>query len=105
MNIPRLRKQLLAWYAAHRRDLPWRQTREPYAIWLSEVMLQQTRVAAVIPYYEKFLTLFPSVEALAAAPEQIVARGLGWAGLLFAGAELAASGPQHRRTRRVPEYL
>jgi A/G-specific adenine glycosylase len=79
MNIPRLRKQLLAWYGAYARDLPWRQTREPYAIWLSEVMLQQTRVVAVIPYYEKFLTLFPTVQALAAAPEQALLAA--WAGL------------------------
>jgi A/G-specific adenine glycosylase len=79
MNIPRLRTQLLAWYAANARDLPWRHTREPYAIWLSEVMLQQTRVAAVIPYYEKFLTLFPTVEALARTPEPTLLAA--WAGL------------------------
>ena len=79
MNLPRLRRQLLAWYAAHSRDLPWRHTREPYAIWLSEVMLQQTRVAAVIPYYERFLTLFPTVNTLAAAPEQTLLAA--WAGL------------------------
>ena len=79
MNLPRLRKQLLDWYRASARNLPWRQTREAYPIWLSEVMLQQTRVAAVIPYYEKFLTLFPTVEALAAAPEQTLLAA--WAGL------------------------
>ena len=73
MNIARLRKQLLSWYGANARDLPWRQTREPYAIWLSEVMLQQTRVVAVIPYYEKFLTQFPTVESAAEAQYRIAA--------------------------------
>ncbi len=60
---------LLKWYRRHRRDLPWRKTRDPYRIWVSEIMLQQTRVAAVIPYYGRFLKRFPSVEALAAAKE------------------------------------
>lgn len=67
------------WYERHRRDLPWRRTRDPYAIWISEIMLQQTRVAAVIPYYEKFLAMFPDSAALARAPEdQVLAM---WAGL------------------------
>jgi A/G-specific adenine glycosylase len=57
------------WYERAKRDLPWRRTRDPYAIWISEVMLQQTRVAAVIPYYGRFLERFPEVAALAAAPE------------------------------------
>lgn len=61
-------KKLLAWYAKHKRDLPWRRTREPYRIWLAEILLQQTRVEAVIPYYEKFLARFPDVFALANAP-------------------------------------
>jgi A/G-specific adenine glycosylase len=61
---------LLAWYRRHRRALPWRETRDPYRIWVSEIMLQQTRVTAVIPYYERFLERFPNVEALAAAREQ-----------------------------------
>jgi A/G-specific adenine glycosylase len=62
-----IRESLLAWYRQSRRDLPWRRTRDPYRIWLSEIMLQQTRVAAVIPYYERFLERYPTVEALAAA--------------------------------------
>jgi A/G-specific adenine glycosylase len=70
---------LLDWYSRERRDLPWRATRDPYRIWLSEIMLQQTRVAAAIPYYERFLTRFPTVEALARAPEQDVLAL--WAGL------------------------
>jgi A/G-specific adenine glycosylase len=63
-----LRKALLGWYEMARRDLPWRKTRDPYAIWLSEVMLQQTRVETVVPYYDRFLAHFPTVQALAEAP-------------------------------------
>lgn len=59
---------LLSWWDANRADLPWRRTNDPYAIWIAEVMLQQTQIAAVIPYYERWLTRFPTVEALAAAP-------------------------------------
>jgi A/G-specific adenine glycosylase len=64
----RLRAALLAWFDRNRRELPWRRTRDPYAIWLSEVMLQQTQVATVIPYWERFLARFPTVTALAEAP-------------------------------------
>jgi A/G-specific adenine glycosylase len=74
-----IRAALTRWYDRHRRDLPWRRTRDPYAIWISEIMLQQTRVAAVIPYYEKFLTAFPNTAALAAAPEERVLAM--WSGL------------------------
>ena len=59
--------KLLRWYAGHSRDLPWRHTRDPYFIWVSEIMLQQTQVETVIPYYLRFLTKFPSVRALAEA--------------------------------------
>jgi A/G-specific adenine glycosylase len=72
---------LLAWFDNHARDLPWRRTRELYAIWISEIMLQQTQVATVIGYYERFLAAFPSVEQLAAADESQVLRlweGLGY---------------------------
>ena len=58
-EMPKFRRRLLAWYAVRKRDLPWRRTRDPYRIWLSEIMLQQTRVAAVIPYYERFLEALP----------------------------------------------
>ncbi len=58
----------MTWYGRHKRDLPWRRTRDPYRIWLSEILLQQTRVEAVIPYYERFLIRFPDVTALANAP-------------------------------------
>lgn len=65
--VAAIRAALLAWYRAERRDLPWRRTRDPYAIWVSETMLQQTRVEAVIPYYERFLARFPTLGALASA--------------------------------------
>jgi A/G-specific adenine glycosylase len=71
--------ELLAWYDRHRRRLPWRETADPYRIWLSEIMLQQTTVTAVAPYYERFLARFPDVQALAAAPDEDVMRA--WAGL------------------------
>lgn len=61
------RRALLAWYGANRRDLPWRKTRDPYRIWISEIMLQQTRVGAVLLHYRKFLRRFPTVQKLAAA--------------------------------------
>jgi len=72
---------LLAWFAQSQRDLPWRRSRDPYRIWISEIMLQQTRVAAVIPYYQRFLDRFPTPHTLAAAPEDEVLRlwsGLGY---------------------------
>ncbi|MBK8189892.1 MAG: A/G-specific adenine glycosylase [Vampirovibrionales bacterium] len=72
---------LTRWYASHARDLPWRRTRDPYHVWLSEIMLQQTQVATVIPYYERFLARFSTVEALAAASEDETLKlweGLGY---------------------------
>ncbi len=72
-------ERLLAWYDRQGRDLPWRHSRDPYRIWLSEIMLQQTTVAAVIDYYQRFLASFPSVEKLAAAPLEAVIDL--WAGL------------------------
>jgi A/G-specific adenine glycosylase len=78
-QIQKFQTGLLQWYSVHQRDLPWRRTRDPYAIWISEIMLQQTRVAAVIPYYERFLQKFPDFRALAAAPEQELLAC--WAGL------------------------
>jgi A/G-specific adenine glycosylase len=73
------REALLAWYAAVRRPLPWRATRDPYALLVSEVMLQQTQAARVIPYYEAFLARFPDAAALAAAPARDVLAA--WSGL------------------------
>ena len=72
---------LLAWYRAHARDLPWRRTRDPYAVWISEAMLQQTRVETVVDYWRRFLARFPRVEDLAAASEDEVLAlwsGLGY---------------------------
>jgi A/G-specific adenine glycosylase len=73
--------RLLQWYRKHRRDLPWRRTKDPYAIWVSEIMLQQTTVEAVIPYYKRFLKRFPTLETLAEGPEEDVLKlwsGLGY---------------------------
>jgi A/G-specific adenine glycosylase len=90
---------LLAWYARGHRDLPWRHSRDPYAIWVSEIMLQQTRAQAVIPYYRRFLERFPTVEALAAATEDDVLAlwsGLGYysraRNLRLAAQHIAAAG-------------
>src|ERR1700674_1250989 len=80
-ELATFRKQLLGWFRQFQRNLPWRRTKNPYHIWLSEIMLQQTRVAAAIPYYERFLQRFPDVHALAAAPQEEVLRlwsGLGY---------------------------
>jgi A/G-specific adenine glycosylase len=74
-------RRLFPWFARHQRPLPWRRDRDPYRIWVSEVMLQQTQAATVIPYFEQFLRAFPTVTALAAAEEQEVLRlweGLGY---------------------------
>ncbi len=72
---------IMAWYVEHQRELPWRQTKDPYAIWLSEIILQQTRVAQGLPYYERLLAAFPTVKDLAEAPEATLLRlwqGLGY---------------------------
>jgi A/G-specific adenine glycosylase len=77
----RLQRRLLAWFRTHRRNLPWRASRDPYRIWVAEIMLQQTRIAAVLPYYDRFLENFPTVESLAAARQESVLRlwsGLGY---------------------------
>ena len=77
----RIAKELLQWFRAHARDLPWRRTRDPYAIWISEVMLQQTQVKTVVPYWERWMTRLPTVQALARAAEHRVLKlweGLGY---------------------------
>lgn len=81
MNLERFRQTLIRWFAANARDLPWRRTSDPYAIWISEIMLQQTQTSTVIPYYQRFLAHFPTVEALAQAPLADVLKtweGLGY---------------------------
>jgi len=78
-DILQFRRRLLRWYDRHKRDLPWRQDRDPYRVWLSEIMLQQTRMAAVLGHYRAFVEKLPTVQTLAAAPESSV---LGaWSGL------------------------
>ena len=81
--LARLPTCLLAWYGRAKRDLPWRRTRDPYRIWLAEVMLQQTRVETALPYYGRFLERFPTLEALAAAPVGAVLEA--WVGLGYYG--------------------
>ena len=75
----RWRRRLLSWYDRNRRDLPWRQDRDPYRVWLSEIMLQQTRVSAVLEHYRRFLRRFPTVQKLASAREPAVLAA--WSGL------------------------
>jgi A/G-specific adenine glycosylase len=80
-QIPKFQKKLLNWFRQFKRDLPWRRTHDPYRIWVSEIMLQQTRVTAAIPYYERFLTHFSTIQFLAEAPQEEVLRlwsGLGY---------------------------
>ena len=80
-KILSFRQKLLTWYDVNKRDLPWRRSKNPYHIWVSEIMLQQTRVDTVIPYYERFLDWFPTVESLANAPEERLLKvweGLGY---------------------------
>ena len=79
-EIPRL---LLEWYRTNKRDLPWRRTKDPYRIWVAEIMLQQTRVDTVIPYYERFLKKFPDVRVPRPGPRGQRPQGLGEPRLLF----------------------
>ena len=95
MRAAEIRRKLLGWYARRQRDLPWRRDRDPYRVWIAEIMLQQTRVAAVIPYYSKFLNLFPTVGDLARARPQKVLRA--WAGLGY----YARARNLHSAARRI----
>jgi A/G-specific adenine glycosylase len=87
----------MAWFDAHRRELPWREDRDPYRVWISEVMLQQTTVAAVIPRFERFLQRFPTLQALAAAEESEVL--LEWEGLGY----YSRARNLHRGARQIVE--
>ncbi len=81
MTKLRFQTTLLNWFAKHQRDLPWRHTKDPYKIWLSEIMLQQTQVATVIPYYHRWLEKFPTLRSVARAPEDKILKtweGLGY---------------------------
>src|SRR5882672_5057453 len=105
------RRKLVAWFGKHARELPWRANRDPYRIWLSEVMLQQTTVAMARPYFERFLERFPNVEALAAADEQAVLRlweGLGYyrrARALHAAAQAIVTGHAGEFPQDVPTLM
>jgi len=93
-----IQDRLLAWAHAHRRDLPWRGERDPYRVWISEVMLQQTRVETVIPYYHRFLSRFPTLRSLAEAELDDVLKA--WEGLGY----YARARNLHRAARRVMEH-
>jgi A/G-specific adenine glycosylase len=105
----RFQRSLLSWFDRHKRDLPWRQDCDPYRIWLSEIMLQQTRVAAVIDYYQRFLRRFPSLEKLASAREASVLAtwsGLGYyrrARMLHAAAKMIVKEHEGEFPRSVEE--
>ncbi|MBN1119686.1 MAG: A/G-specific adenine glycosylase [Anaerolineae bacterium] len=94
-----LHTALIAWFKTHREDLPWRHTGDPYAVWVSEIMLQQTQVATVIPYFEQFMAQFPTVEALAAAPLDKVLKQ--WEGLGY----YSRARNLHRAARMVVEQF
>lgn len=79
LRLNKFHDPVLAWFRAHQRALPWRESRDPYRVWVAEIMLQQTRIAAVLPYYDRFLVRFPNVGSLAAAREEEVLRF--WSGL------------------------
>jgi A/G-specific adenine glycosylase len=98
-----LRSQLLTWYRTQGRDLPWRRTRDPYAIWISEIMLQQTQVKTVIPYYTRWLQTFPAIPALAAADQQQILKA--WEGLgYYARARNLHRAAQHIVTEHGGEF-
>jgi A/G-specific adenine glycosylase len=97
MALPSLAQRLLDWYAASARVLPWRGSRDPYAVWVSEIMLQQTRVDTVIPYYQRWMELFPSVETLAKADQAQVLHA--WEGLGY----YSRARNLHRAAQRVLE--
>jgi A/G-specific adenine glycosylase len=98
-TLARAQAALLDWYHRQRRMLPWRETRDPYRIWVSEMMLQQTRVAAVLDYYRRFLTRFPDIRALAEAREEDVLAA--WSGLGYYRRARAV----HAAARKVIEEL
>ena len=91
------RQSLMAWYDRHRRDMPWRETRDPYAVWISEIMLQQTRVDQVLPYYDRFMSRFPTVEELGGARLDEVLKA--WEGLGY----YARARNLHRAARQIVE--
>ncbi|UCF10407.1 MAG: A/G-specific adenine glycosylase [Candidatus Bipolaricaulota bacterium] len=105
--LDRLREALLSWYRIEARDLPWRATRDPYAVWVSEIMLQQTRVETVLAYYDRFLKRFPTVESLAAASLDEVLKA--WEGLGYyrraRNLHRAAGGIVEHHAGRIPRSV
>ena len=105
----RWRQRLLHWYDRNRRDLPWRRDRDPYRVWISEIMLQQTRVSAVLEHYRRFLQRFPTVQKLAAAREPAVLAawsGLGYyrrARMMHAAAKVIVKEHGGRFPETIPE--
>src|SRR4051794_38873094 len=108
---PEFSRKLLAWYARHKRSLPWRDVPDPYRVWVSEIMLQQTQVETAIPYYQRWLARFPTVTALAKAPLQDVLaawEGLGYysrARNLHRAAQIVAGQYGGALPRTLPELL
>jgi A/G-specific adenine glycosylase len=96
-DIAEFRSQLLAWFSSYRRELPWREGRDPYLIWLSEIMLQQTRVSQMLPYFERFTRLFPDVHALANASRNDVL--MAWEGLGY----YSRARNRHDAARKISE--
>jgi A/G-specific adenine glycosylase len=94
-SLARFQHALLAWYRRHRRELPWRASRNPYRVWVAEIMLQQTRIAAVLGYYHRFLKKFPTVESLARARQQQVLQL--WSGLGY----YSRAGNLHRAAKDI----
>ncbi len=82
-NIEQFQNDLIGWFEEEQRDLPWRKNKDPYRVWVSEIMLQQTRVEAVKPYYANFMGKFPTLEALANADDEEVLKSMGRFRILF----------------------
>jgi A/G-specific adenine glycosylase len=99
INLPKVARCLLDWYRLQGRDLPWRQSQDPYAIWVAEIMLQQTRVETVISYYDRFLQRFPTLQALASAPLDDVLKA--WEGLGY----YARARNLHAAARQIVEQM
>ena len=110
LSVKDFQNKMLAWYDVHARDLPWRESRDPYRVWVSEIMLQQTRVAAVIEHYHEFLRRFPTVNKLAAAREASVLAawsGLGYyrrARMLHAAAKVVAREREGRFPKTADDW-
>ena len=105
MKDPRFTSTLLQWYAENGRDLPWRRTRDPYAVWISEIILQQTRIAQGRAYWERFMTQFPDVEKLAGAEEDEVLRAWQGLGYYSRARNLLQAARQIVRTGSFPDTM